>query len=242
MWIIFKKEFKAYFMGFTAYVLASSFVLICSLFLWFFDNDFNVFNTGNASLNSFFFVAPWIFLFLIPALTMRSIAEEEASGTLQWLFTQPLKISQIVLGKYFAVCSVVLFCLLPTLVFVYTIEHFANEMQALDYGVFFSGYAGLFFVCCSFASVGMFASSLTKNQIVAYILAIFINFLLFYGAESLASYNLLGKADYYVREAGFYIHYNQFLKGIIDTRDIAYFVIIIILFLGFAKFNVHNKK
>lgn len=242
MFKIFKKELAQYFTGYMAYISASAFALISALFLWFFDNEFNVFNIGTATLSSFFFVAPWILLFLIPALTMRSLAEEESSGTLQWLFTQPIKISGIVWGKFLPVIVVLLFALLPTLVFIYTLNQLVSEDQNLDYGVFTSAYIGLFLLGSSFAAIGLFTSSLTKNQVTAYILAIVLCFALFYAFESLASYNLLGTADYYVQKVGMFTHYQQLLKGIIDTRDLVYFGVIIGLFLSLTQLNLEKKK
>ena len=132
MWTIFKKEFSNFYLGFTAYLATATFVIVSVLFLWFFDNEFNVFNTGNATLNSFFFVGPWIFLFMIPALTMKLIAEEQANGTLLWLFTLPIKNNQIIWGKYLAVVSVVIFCLLSTFLFTITLQEFLMPEQELD--------------------------------------------------------------------------------------------------------------
>ena len=239
---IFKKELANYFSGYMAYIVASAFVLICTLFLWFFDNEFNIFNIGTATLSSFFFIAPWILLFLIPALTMRTIAEEESSGTLQWLFTQPIKVCGIVWGKYLPVIVVLLFALIPTLLFDYTLQQFIVDADQLDFGTIFSGYLGLFLLGSSFAAIGLFTSSLTKNQVAAYVSAIFLCFVLFYAFESLASYNLLGGADYYVQKIGMYQHYQQLLKGIIDTRDLIYFVLIITLFMVLTNYNLEKKK
>lgn len=239
---IFKKELANYFTGYIAYICASAFVLICVLFLWFFDNEFNIFNIGSATLSSFFFIAPWVLLFLIPALTMRSIAEEDSAGTLQWLFTQPIKVGSVVMGKFFPILVVLLFCLLPTWLFVYTLDQFIIETQALDYGTFFSGYLGLFLLGSSFAAIGIFSSSLTKNQVAAYVLAVILCFLFYYAFESLASYNLLGSIDFYMQKLGMYVHYQQFLKGIIDTRDLIYFLVLIALFLVLTNFNLERKK
>lgn len=242
MFQIFKKEIFHYFTSYMTYISASAFVLICSLFLWFFDNEFNIFNIGTATLSSFFFIAPWILLFLIPALTMRTIAEEESSGTLQWLFTQPIKISGIVIGKFLPILVVLLFCILPTLLFIHTMNQFIIDEQALDYGTFFSGYLGLFLLGSNFAAVGIFTSSFTKNQVAAYVLAVFLNFILYYAFESLASYNLLGTADFYVQKIGMLVHYQQLLKGIIDTRDLIYFIVSITLFLVLTIHNLEQKK
>ena len=242
MWTIFKKEFSNFYIGFTAYLAAATFVIVSVLFLWFFDNEFNVFNTGNASLSSFFFVGPWIFLFMIPALTMKLIAEEQANGTLLWLFTLPIKNNQIIWGKYLAVVSVVVFCLLSTFLFTITLQEFLMPEQELDYGTIFSGYLGLFFLGSLFAAIGLFTSSITKNQVMAYVLAVFFCFIIFYGFESLASYNLLGSMDFYVQKIGSFTHYNQFLKGIIDTRDLLYFLILIGILNQISIVNLENKK
>lgn len=242
MLTIFRKELWGYFSGYMAYISASAFVLITTLFLWFFDNDFNVFNIGTATLSSFFFIAPWIFLFLIPALTMRTFSEEENSGTLQWLFTQPIKISEIVIGKYLSLLPVILFVLLPSLLFIHTLNQFIVEDKGLDYGVFLSGYLGLILLGLSFAAIGLFTSSMTKNQVAAFVLAVFLCFIFFYAFESLASYNLLGKADYYMQKVGMQVHFQQMLKGILDTRDILYFLVIIILFLVLTIRNLRKKK
>lgn len=239
---IFKKELANYFMGYMAYISASAFVLICTLFLWFFDNEFNIFNIGTATLSSFFFIAPWVLLFLIPAMTMRTISEEENNGTLQWLFTQPIKVCGIVWGKYLPVILVLLFALLPTLLFVYTLEQFIVSEQILDYGAMFSGYLGLFLLGSSFAAIGLFTSSITKNQVAAYVSAILLCFFFFYAFESLASYNLLGGADYYVQKLGMFVHFQQMLKGILDTRDLIYFMFIIALFLVLTNYNLVRKK
>lgn len=242
MWTIFKKEFNQFFLGFTAYLAAFAFIFISTLFLWFFNNQFNVFNTGNASLSSFFFIAPWIFMFMIPALTMKMIAEEQNNGTLLWLFTLPIKINQIVWGKFFAVLSIVIFCLLGTFLFTLTLENFIISDQSLDYGTIYNGYLGLFLLGSLFSAIGILTSSLSKNQVMAYVFAVFICFISYYGFEGLASYNLLGSADYYVQKIGSYSHYQQFLKGILDTRDLAYFVVIIALLLQATIINLHLKK
>ena len=242
MWTIFKKEFSNFYLGFTAYLAAAAFVIVSVLFLWFFDNEFNVFNTGNASLSSFFFVGPWIFLFMIPALTMKLIAEEQANGTLLWLFTQPIENSQIIWGKYLAVVSVVVFCLIATFLFTVTLQEFLIPEQELDYGTIFSGYLGLLFLGFLFAAIGLFTSSITKNQVMAYVLAVFFCFIIYYGFEGLASYNLLGSMDFYVQKIGSFTHYNQFLKGIIDTRDLLYFMILIAILNLITIINLENKK
>lgn len=242
MFSIFKKEFNTFFLGYTAYIAALIFSIVCTLFLWFFDQDYNVFNSGLASLNSFFFIAPWILMFLIPALTMKLIAEEQANGTLLWLFTQPIKISQIILGKFLSVVVLILFILIFTLIYTFSLKQIVMPDQNIDFGIIRSGYLGLILMGSLFASIGIFASTLTKNQVMAYILAVFINFIIFYGFQSLASYNLMGSYDYMVQKLGAFSNYNQFLKGIIDTRAVFYFLILSVIFLVISMQLLERKK
>lgn len=242
MFSIFKKELWAYFGTLGAYIVSAAFLLICSLFLWFFDNDFNVFNVGLATLNNFFILAPWVLMFLLPALTMKSIAEEEQNGTLVWLFSQPLSVSSIVLGKYWAILILVLFSLLLTFTYVYTINYLSLPKGSIDSGIIFSGYIGLLFLSMTFASIGIFCSSLVKNQVLAFVTGVFFCFICFYGFENLASYNLLGNLDYTLQKIGFFQHYTSFTKGIVDTRDIGYFIFVIVVFLLLSIRIINSKK
>lgn len=237
MFTIFKKEIRSLFCSPGAYIVASIFILICSLFLWFFDNQYNIFNLGNASLSTFFFIAPWAMLFLIPALTMRQLAEEKQMGTLDWLMTQPLKLHHIIAGKYLSVIVLIAFMIIPTLIYIPTLQHFSMDGKT-DLGAIISGYLGLFLLSSMFAAIGFAMSSITQNQVVAYVASVFICFGLFYGFQGLASYNLLGGADYYMQQIGAEFHYNSFLKGIIDSRDILYFLGCSGLFLYFTYFTL----
>lgn len=242
MFTIYKKEIAHFFLGYTAYIAALVFTLICSLFLWFFDQEYNIFQSGLASLNPFFFIAPWVFLLLIPALTMKLIAEEQSNGTLLWLFTQPLKTRQIVLGKFFAVLSVLVFLLVLSLVYVYSLQQLVIPEQSIDYGILFSAYLGLFLIGTLFASVGLLTSSLSNNQVIAFVLAVFINFILYFGFQGLASYNLLGNIDYYVQNMSAQTHFTPFLKGVIDTRSLLYFIVLSAFFLLATVQIIELKK
>lgn len=227
---IFRKELKSYLGSYSTYLVVSFYIVLTALSLWFFDNEFNVFNSGNASLSSFFFLSPWAFLLLIPAITMKHFAEEKQLGTLQWLFSQPVKKLNIVLGKYFSSIIIIAFTLVCTVFFIYTLLHFSLNGN-LDYGTIFSGYLGLFLLGCLFSAIGTFASAITANQVVSYVVSVFLCFILYYGFSGLASYNLLGGMDYYMQQLGVEFHYNSFLKGIIDSRDLFYFITLIGFFL-----------
>ncbi|SDD92353.1 ABC transporter permease [Riemerella columbipharyngis] len=239
---ILKKELWSYLGNWGIWVIIAAFSLISSLFLFFFDNDFNIFEIGTASLQSFFFLAPWLLLFIMPALAMKTLAEEQQSGTLQWLFSQPVKTSQIVLGKYLSVCIMGLFCLVPTFVYLYTIDTLGVVRGSIDFGMTLGSYFGLIVLICSYSAIGIFASSFASNQITAYLFGVFINFILFYGIPQLASYKLLGSADYILENIGFYYHFNAFTIGLIDTRDVCYFLLVILISLIFANFFINKKK
>ncbi len=237
-----KKELWSFFGNWTAWIIIAAFSLIGSLFLFFFENDSNIFDIGTASLQSYFVLAPWLLLFIIPAVSMKTLAEEEQNGTLNWLFSQPLKISEIILGKFLAVWMVGILCIIPSFVYLYTIYVLGIPEGNIDLGATFGSYFGLLLLIAAFSAVGILASSLSKNQIMAYLLAVFLCFIFYFGIEQLASYKLLGGADYFLSSLGFYQHFIAFTKGLIDTRDVFYFLLVIGICLFLAKIFVEKKK
>lgn len=239
---IFKKELWAYLGNWSAWVIMAIFSLVSGLFLFLFENEFNFFEIGAASMQSYFVLVPWLFMFILPALSMKSLAEEQQVGTLNWLFSQPIKASEIVLGKFLAVCLIGTLCLLPSLIYFNTIATLSIPEGNLDFGVIFSGYLGLMVLIAGFSAVGVLASSLSSNQVMAYLLGLFLCFILYFGIEQLASYKLLGGADYILQNLGFYYHYIAFTRGLVDTRDIFYFGLIIFLSLKLAIIFVERKK
>lgn len=239
---ILKKELWGYFGNWNAWVVMSVFSLVSGLFLFFFENDFNFFEIGTASMQSFFVLSPWLFIFLVPALSMRSLAEEHQAGTLSWLFSQPLSIAEIVVGKYLAICIVAILCLLPSLVYFYTLTTLSIPEGNIDWGMTFGGYLGLIILVAGFSAVGILASALASNQVMAYITGIFICFFIYFGIEQLASYKLLGSADYLLQNVGFYYHYIAFTRGLIDSKDIFYFLLMILLSLKGAMYCIEKKK
>ena len=242
MFALFKKELWTYFGNWSAWLIIGAFSLIGTLFLFFFENDSNIFDIGSATLQSYFVLVPWLLMFIIPAISMRTLAEEEQSGTLQWLFSQPIKISEIVLGKFLAVWLVGILCLLPSLIYLYTVYVLGVPEGNIDLGATFGSYIGLIILIAAFSAVGILASSLSKNQIMAYLLGVFLSFFLYFGIEQLASYKLLGGADYILSNIGFYQHFLAFTRGLIDTRDIFYFLLVIGICLFLAKIFVEKKK
>lgn len=242
MFAIFKKELWTYFGNWSAWLIIGAFSLIGTLFLFFFENDSNIFDIGSATLQSYFVLVPWLLMFIIPAISMKTLAEEQQSGTLNWLFSQPIKISEIILGKFLSVWLVGILCLLPSLVYLYTVYVLGVPEGNIDLGATFGSYFGLVILIAAFSAIGILASSLSQKQIMAYLLGVFISFFLYFGIEQLASYKLLGGADYVLSNMGFYQHFLAFTRGLIDTRDIFYFLLVIGICLFLAKIFVEKKK
>lgn len=242
MFAIFKKELWSYFGNWSAWIIIAAFSLIGTLFLFFFENDSNIFDIGTASLQSYFVLVPWLLMFIIPAISMKTLAEEQQSGTLNWLFSQPVKVSEIIGGKFFAVWLVGILCLLPSLVYLYTVYILGVPEGNIDMGATLGSYFGLILLIAAFSAVGILASSLSQNQIMAYLLGVFMCFILYFGIEQLASYKLLGGADYVLSNLGFYKHFLGFTRGLIDSRDVFYFLLMITLCLFLSNVFVEKKK
>ena len=234
MLAILKKELNSFFASPIGYLVIAVFLITNGLYLWVFKVDFNIINAGFADLNSFFFIAPWFFLFLIPAVTMRSFSDEFRLGTIEILKTKPLTNWQIVLGKYMGALVLIIMALIPTLIYVFSIIQLGNPVGNIDVGSTIGSYIGLLFLASAYIAVGLFTSTLSNSQIVAFILAIIISFFLFYGFEALAD---LGISET-LRNFGMNEHFKSISRGIIDTRDIIYFVSITVFFLFLTKLNI----
>jgi ABC-2 type transport system permease protein len=239
MLAIFKKEFNSFFTSTIAYLTIGMFLLINGLFLWVFDDDFNILNAGFADLTSFFYLAPWILIFLIPAITMKTFADEFRSGTIEILKTRPITNVTLVLGKFFAILTLLIIVLIPTFVYAYSIHELGNPVGNLDYGSISGSYLGLFLLASSFASIGIFTSTLSKNQVVAFLLGICMVFLFYYGFDAVSS--LFGEYSYTIKLFGMNEHYKSISRGVIDSRDVLYFMSIIIFFLFVSKQKLTNE-
>ena len=239
---IFKKELWSYFGNWSAWVIIAAFSLITTLFLFFFENDYNIFDIGMASLQSYFVLVPWLLMFIIPALSMKSFAEEQQTGTLNWLFSQPIKVSYLVMGKFLSVWMVGILCLIPSLVYLYTVYVLGVPEGNIDLGMTFGSYLGLLILIAAFAGVGILASSLSQSQIMAYLRGVFMCFIMYFRIEQLASYKLLGGADFILQNVGFYQHFLGFSRGLIDFKDVAYFVFVIGLTLALSNYFITKKK
>lgn len=218
------------------------FLLITGLFLWVFQSDFNIMSFGYANLDSLFILAPWVFLFLVPAVTMRSFAEEKRTGTIEMLLTKPLSDWQIVTAKYSAGVALVVMALIPTLIYYLSVYCLSLPVGNVDSGGIWGSYIGLFFLSATFVSIGIFCSSITSNQILAFILSVFLCGFLYIGFDLIYSMSLFGKVDLFIMQLGMSAHYSSMSRGVIDTRDVLYFLSVILLFLSMTKLALSSRK
>ncbi len=239
MWAVCKKELRQFFSSLTGYIAIIVFLLVNGLVLFVFED--NIFDFGYATLEKFFQLAPWIFLLLIPAITMRSFAEEFKGGTYEILQTRPLTRWQIVAGKYSGSLVVVLIALLPTIIYYFSIQRLSSN-EGIDTGAAIGSYIGLFFLAAVFTAIGICASSFTSNPVVAFIASLIGCALLYYGFSAISKLPGLGNGiDYYVEMAGIDFHYRSISRGLIDTRDVIYFLSIVFLFLAITSRNLLKR-
>ncbi|WP_242086446.1 gliding motility-associated ABC transporter permease subunit GldF [Aestuariivivens sediminis] len=234
MFAILKKEINSFFASPIGYLVIAIFLVLNGLFLWLFKGDFNILDYGFADLSSFFLLAPWILLFLIPAVTMRSFSDEKKQGTLELLLTKPLSHLSIVLGKYFGAFSLILMALLPTLLYVYSVYELGNPVGNIDMGSTLGSYFGLLFLVAAYTAIGVCCSTLSDNQIVAFISAVFICLLFYIGFEGIADFT----SSSFIAQLGMSYHFNSMGRGVLDTRDIIYFLSVSILFIGLTNLNL----
>ncbi|GAA4457335.1 MAG: gliding motility-associated ABC transporter permease subunit GldF [Chitinophagaceae bacterium] len=241
MYSIFVKEINSFFSSVVGYVAVIVFLMACGFILWVVPQT-SILDYGYATLDKYFELAPWLLMFLIPAVTMRAFPDEFRSGTIEWLSTKPLTSLQIIMGKYLAVLLLVGFALFPTLIYVYTIGNLSVIAHNLDTGGIIGSYVGLGFMAATFASIGLFCSSLTSNQIVGFLVAVFACYLLYTGFDALSKIPAFyAGADYYLAMIGLSFHYNSISRGIIDTRDVVYFLSVIILFISLTQLSLNRR-
>ena len=236
-----KKELNQFFSSLTGYIAIILFLLVNGVFL-FVLKDSNIFDFGYASLDKFFELAPWIFIFLVPALAMRSLAEEFKTGTFEILQTKPLSKWQIVTGKYFSILIVLLFVIVPTFIYIFTIKNLSATGN-IDSGGITGSYIGLFLLAAVFAAISLCCSSFTNNAVVAFLVSAFVCLILYFGFNAISKLPVfLGKADYYIEMIGIDFHYRSISRGLLDSRDVLYFGSIIFLFLLITVQNLHKRK
>ncbi|WMI70335.1 gliding motility-associated ABC transporter substrate-binding protein GldG [Mangrovimonas sp. YM274] len=241
MLAILKKEINSFFASPIGYLVIALFLLLNGLFLWVFKGDFNILDNGFADLTTFFTLAPWILIFLVPAITMRSFCDEKKQGTLELLLTKPVSQIQIVLGKYLGSLLLIVMALLPTLLYAYSIYKLGNPEGNLDVGSTLGSYFGLLFLAAAYTAIGIFSSTLTDNQIVAFISAVFLCFIFYFGFEGLSSLNLFGDTVY-LEKLGMENHFKSMSRGVLDTRDLLYFLSIIAIFVLLTAKRIQTKN
>lgn len=241
MYAVFKRELFSFLSSMVAYITIGVFLLVSGLLLWFFP-DTSVLDYGYAELNGFFSLVPYLFMFLIPAITMRSFAEEKREGTYELLITKPITIWQIIGAKYLASLVLVLFALIPTLIYYYSVYQLGFPTGNIDSGAVIGSYIGLFLLGTAFTSIGNFSSALTKNQVIAFAISVFLCFVSFSGFDSVSKIISLQNFENILTSLGINEHYQSISRGVLDTRDLIYFITFSILFLSFTKLATGGKK
>ena len=234
------REIKSFFGSPIGYLVIAIFLLLNGLFLWVFDGDFNILNSGFADLSPFFTLAPWILIFLIPAVTMRSFSDEKKQGTIELLFTKPLTVWEIVNGKFFGAFLLIVLAILPTVVYVFVLSSLGNPEGNIDMGSTLGSYFGLLFLIAGYTAIGIFTSALSDNQIVAFIVSVFLCFLFYFGFEGASG--LITGFSGFISSLGMDYHFKSMSRGVIDTRDVIYFVSITILFLSLTVYKLKTLK
>ena len=242
MWALYRKEIRSFLSSIIGYVVISVFLLLTGLFMWGFPGNLNVLDQGYATLDTLFYVAPWVFMFLVPAITMRSISEEKRTGTVELLFTRPLTDIQIILAKYLACISLIFISILPTLIYYFSVSQLGNPVGNIDNGGTLGSYLGLLFLGSGFAAIGIFSSSISDNQIVAFILALFLSFFCYSGLEQLASFDIFGSLDRFVQQLSITEHYDSMSRGVIDTRDVVYFLSVSGIFIVLTRTVLMSRR
>lgn len=238
---VFRKEVAGFLNSLIAYIVISVFLTCIGLLMWVFPQT-NVLDYGFADMETLFGLAPYVFMFLIPAICMKFFAEEKKSGTMELLFTRPLMDLQVILGKYFAGLFLVVFSLLPTLIYYYSVYELGSPKGNLDSAGIMGSYIGLLLLGSFFTALGVLASSFTENQIIAFILGAFLCFIFYDGIDALASLDTVGSTGQLIERLGVVYHYNALSRGLMDSRDILYFLSITAATLLFTKLVIGSRK
>ena len=239
---ILRKEINGFFSTLTGYIVIIVFLLINSLFMWVLPGEWNVLDSGYAGLDAIFSLSPWIFLFLVPAITMRMIAEEKRLGTIELIYSRPITERAFVYGKFLSAVALVLLSLLPCLVYYLSVFYLGETPGNLDKGGTLGAFAGLFFLASIYASAGIFASSLTDNQVIAFLVSVLICFILFTGFDSFAYLPGLKKLNEFVIRLGINEHYKSMSRGVIDIKDAIYFITVVIIFNEATRLTLLSRK
>jgi len=245
MFTLYLKEIRNFLSSLIGFITIGVFITLIGIFMWIIPSESggsNIIDNGFANIDPLFFIAPWVYLFLIPAITMRSFSEEKKTGTIELLLTRPLTDLQIVLAKYFAGFTLVIVSLLPTLIYYYSVHMLGYPKGNIDTGGMWGSYIGLLFLGAGFVSIGIFASAIAENQVIAFIIALLLCFFCYVGFEFIAQSGVFGKYDVVFKSLGITDHYTSMSRGVIDTRDVLYFVSLIAIFNLLTKLVLQSRK
>jgi ABC-2 type transport system permease protein len=234
------KEINGFLSILSGYLILSVFLVSIGLIVWVFP-DTSVLEYGFADLEPLFFYTPYVFLFLIPAITMKMIAEEKKTGTWELLMTSPLSVQKIILAKYLASLTLIIFALLPTLVYYFSMVELGEPRGNIDHAGFFGSWIGLVMIGAVFAAIGIFGSSLTSHQMIAFIWGVFISFLLYFGLTALVQLNIMSPLALFLEELSLSYHYQSMARGVIDSQNLGYFIIVIVMMLGLTNVIIRRK-
>tara|TARA_B100001964_G_scaffold220250_1_gene263118 strand:+ start:57 stop:785 length:729 start_codon:yes stop_codon:yes gene_type:complete len=237
-----KKEINLFFSSVIGVLTIVLFLLINALFLWVFSGDFNLLDFGYATLDPFFMISPVIFLIFIPAVCMRLFSEEYQSGTMESLLTKPISLWNVILSKFLAANILVLFAIIPTLIYFASIYYLGETIGNLDFGRIMGSYIGLLMLSSTFIAIGIFSSSISSNQVIAFLIAIICNTIIYYGFDILSEVGFLQKWDLVISNLGISIHYDTMSKGLLDSRDVIYFLSVCFLFLMFSRTSIALRR
>ena len=235
MLTIIKREINSFFSSTIGYLVIAVFLVINGLFLWVFSGNYNILDSGFADLSPYFELAPWVLLFLIPAVCMRAFSDEMKMGTLELLLTKPISLKHIVLGKYFGAVILIIIALIPTILYVFTISALGNPSGNWDVGSTIGSYIGLLFLVFAYTSIGIFSSTLSQNQIVSFIIAVFLCFALYYGFEGFSS------SSFNISQLGMKAHFDSVARGVLDTRDLIYFLSVTVFFIALTILKLKKQ-
>jgi ABC-2 type transport system permease protein len=239
---ILKKEITLFFSSLTGYISVLVFLFLTAWFMWISPGELNIINSGYANIDTLFIIAPWIFLFLVPATTMRSFAEEKKMGTIEILFTKPISELSLITAKFLAAVILVLLSILPCLLYFVTVYQLGNPVGNIDVGGVWGSFIGLFFLASCYAAIGVFASSLSDNQIFAFILAAALCFFMYTGIAEMANIKMFSFMNTFLLSISINEHYQSISRGVVDSRDILYFISVIIIFILLTRLKLQSRK
>jgi len=242
MLALLRKEISAFLGSLTGYIVIIIFLAFMGLFMWVLPGESNVIDAGYANIDGLFSITPYLYLFLIPAITMRSFAEEKRSGTMELLLTSPITEMQIILAKYFAGTILVIYSLVPTLIYYATVHKFGSPSGNIDTGGMWGSYIGLVMLGAAFVAIGTFTSSVTDNQVISFVIAVLLCYICFLGFDSLAEIKAFKGFDFLFLNLSMNTHYVSMSRGVIDTRDVIYFIGLISIFILSTKTVIESRK